>query len=349
MKLWWDMNATTSKDMSKVILCLKDHLCEELEKYPLKMEDFIKNIEKRTYTKTVQGTKINISLDRSPLVALNSIIKQPRVVSVTPNSPSPAYKKFPLRPSCLFYPEDQNPMTNIKESPAIVEAKMSVEKRIIKLIVPQRLNFMVHGQSVQMQSKNSFRDRTMPVFFRLSNNHKYLYYRDMSNVKKDTKVSKTTIFSTKEMIVVDNILKVETSARPLCDLIPEVSDPYGGMNKLPDLMKLRGFEVSIFYESDSSKVPKHQDKVTIYTLDQKTFDYWCDGLNVLMGKRMTSDRFKEEYEAIENIELRMSYLQVDRKDKTKSFPKIPPPPSNYNFSRKYYSNGKPLVPSDNSN
>ena len=66
---------------------------------------------------------------------------------------------------------------------------------------------------------------------------------------------------------------------------------------------------------------------------KKMFDYWCDGINILMRKEMESNKFKEEYKALENIEIRMNYLEVDKKDNTKTFPKIPSPPSNYKFSK----------------
>ena len=79
------------------------------------------------------------------------------------------------------------------------------------------------------------------------------------------------------------------------------------------------------------------------------YDYWCDGINILMKNEMKSDKFKEEFKELQDIEVRMNFIQVDKNDVTIKFPQVPPPPTNYNFCGNYNFAGNSRFSASNPN
>ena len=156
-------------------------------------------------------------------------------------------------------------------------------------------------------------------------------------------VKNSSVFDKKDMIVVKNIKNVATLEEKLQDIITEDTDnPLDHLRHLWEINEGQ-HELNITYEHDSLTFPKELSSLALIASDRKSYDVWFDGLNILREQDMKSDRFEEEFKALEAIELRMTYLQIDKTTPMKSLPRVPPPPSNYNFSKNYDFIGRPNV------
>ena len=325
VKLWKEMHAANLSDIAKVILCLKENVREELKKYPTTIEEFQKSLETRRHSKLVMG--------RIPTASLpNHILNRPGNKNIGP--------KKRTRNDSVFYEDPEIPKINKFESPLTSKEMSEIRKKVVDMIEEQRLSCMVQGQSFKKPSKTSNRDSGGFIFCKLSNNHKYLYYRDMSECDD---VKNNSIFDIKDMIVVKNIKNVATLEEKLQDIITEDTDnPLDHLRHLWEINEGQ-HELNITYEHDSLTFPKELSSLALIASDRKSYDVWFDGLNILREQDMKSDRFEEEFKALEAIELRMTYLQIDKTTPMKSLPRVPPPPSNYNFSKNYDFIGRPNV------
>ena len=325
VKLWKEMHGARLSDIAKVILCLKENVRDELKKYPAKIEEFQKSLGERRHSKLVMG--------RIPTASLpNHILNRPGNKNIG--------TKKRTRNDSVFYEDPEIPKINKFESPLTSKEMSEIRKKVLDMIEEQRLTCMVQGQSFKKPSKTSNRDGGGFVFCKLSNNHKYLYYRDMSECDDGKNYS---VFDIKDMIVVKNIKNVTTLEEKLQDIITEdTENPLIHIHRILEIHEGQ-FELNITYEHDSLTFPKEQSSLALIATDKKSYDVWSDGINILREQNMKSDRFEEEFKALEAIELRMTYLEIDKTTPMKSLPKVPPPPSNYNFSKNYDFIGRPNV------
>ncbi|KAF2982804.1 hypothetical protein EK904_010862 [Melospiza melodia maxima] len=61
------------------------------------------------------------------------------------------------------------------------------------------------------------------------------------------------------------------------------------------------------------------------------FCLWTDGLNVLLGKEMTSERTQTDLDVLLSMELKLRLLDLENISIPDNPPPIPKPPSNLNF------------------
>lgn len=61
------------------------------------------------------------------------------------------------------------------------------------------------------------------------------------------------------------------------------------------------------------------------------FCLWTDGLNVLLGKEMTSERMQTDLDVLLSMELKLRLLDLENISIPDAPPPIPKPPSNLNF------------------
>lgn len=69
--------------------------------------------------------------------------------------------------------------------------------------------------------------------------------------------------------------------------------------------------------------------------NEKTFDYWVDGINALMGQEMTSKESTNDLETLLSMDIKIRLLDTESVSIPESPPEIPPPPPNYDFITKY--------------
>lgn len=61
------------------------------------------------------------------------------------------------------------------------------------------------------------------------------------------------------------------------------------------------------------------------------FCLWTDGLNVLLGKEMTSERTQTDLDILLSMELKLRLLDLENISIPDTPPPVPKPPSNLNF------------------
>lgn len=61
------------------------------------------------------------------------------------------------------------------------------------------------------------------------------------------------------------------------------------------------------------------------------FCLWTDGLNVLLGKEMSSESMRSELEILLSMEIKLRLLDLENVPIPDTAPPIPKPPSNFNF------------------
>ena len=120
---------------------------------------------------------------------------------------------------------------------------------------------------------------------------------------------------------------------------PMDSDALGFVTGLADMAKSadRAFTITYQKEVDYSMI---QHSLVLLAKDQKTYNVWFDGINILLGnnlldqksKRKSESKFEKELEDILTIDLRLSLLNPNDTFDFKAIPTAPPPPSNYNFT-----------------
>lgn len=66
-------------------------------------------------------------------------------------------------------------------------------------------------------------------------------------------------------------------------------------------------------------------------LSLSQFCLWTDGLNVLLGKEMSSEAMRSELEILLSMEIKLRLLDLENVPIPDAAPPIPKPPSNFNF------------------
>ncbi|KAK9309611.1 hypothetical protein QLX08_000828 [Tetragonisca angustula] len=65
--------------------------------------------------------------------------------------------------------------------------------------------------------------------------------------------------------------------------------------------------------------------------DEQVFDYWTDGINALLGNRMTSKEAENDLETLLSMDIKLRLLDTEGIDIPQDPPAIPDPPPNYDF------------------
>lgn len=203
-----------------------------------------------------------------------------------------------------------------KEGRAIRHLRDSITPEIKELIQQQRFNVMAAGAKFGKfrrdgagASGGNKEQRGKHVFLRLSANHKALLYGDESLADSPQQLTK---------LPVADIKHFEAGPSAL-----------GGSAAKDGQRRNKGslseaLSICIYKETG--------DSLDLTAPDPKTFDHFCDGLNALLGREMSSGKFNEDKEMFLAMEVKIRLLDLEGIDIPDEAPPIPPPPPNFEFS-----------------
>ncbi|XP_026294189.1 engulfment and cell motility protein 1 [Frankliniella occidentalis] len=189
----------------------------------------------------------------------------------------------------------------------IVELREQIKPEIIELIQQQRYGFLAEGTRFTKYSPRGQRIKDKFWYIRLSPNHKVFHYGDCD----------------------------EKSAPPLEDL----------SNKLPvvDIKALVTGKECPHMKDVRGRKTTHQlafslllDSVEVSSLDfvapdEQVFDYWTDGINALLGNKMTSKEAQNDLDTLLSMDIKLRLLDAEGVDIPQDPPPIPADPPNYDF------------------
>uniref|UniRef100_A0A8C2PTY1 Engulfment and cell motility 3 n=1 Tax=Cyprinus carpio TaxID=7962 RepID=A0A8C2PTY1_CYPCA len=176
-------------------------------------------------------------------------------------------------------------------APPVLELKERLKPELLELIRQQRLNRLCHGTLFRKISSRRRQDKLW--YCRLSPNHKVLHYGD---VEEETEMP--SIEALQEKIPVADIKSVVTGKDSI-------------------------FSVNVLL---ISLTVKNHLSVLVFQ-----FCLWTDGLNVLLGKEMSSESMRSELEILLSMEIKLRLLDLENVPIPDTAPPIPKPPSNFNF------------------
>jgi engulfment/cell motility protein 1 len=175
---------------------------------------------------------------------------------------------------------------------------------MINLVQRQRLAFIVEGTKfTKLRREGGSRH----VYVKLNPNHKTLYYGDWS--ESDASPS---LDSLPNKIVVADIKDFRIGA-------DSASQTSGGR----DARRNRGVDTSSHL---AMTIATDNSSIDLLASEQKTFDYWCDAINALLRRDMSSNKAKEDVELFLSMEIKIRLLDVEAIPLPREKPVIPPPP-----------------------
>ncbi|CAG2058335.1 unnamed protein product [Timema podura] len=192
----------------------------------------------------------------------------------------------------------------------IVELKEQITPEIMELIQQQRLGFLVEGTRFTKYSMRGQRIKDKFWYVRLSPNHKVFHYGDC-----DEKSVPTLEELPNKLAVVD-IKNLVTG------------------KECPHMKDVRGIgKIKIVFYVLRGRKTTHQlafsltlDSVEVTSLDfvapdEQVFDYWTDGINALLGNKMTSKETENDLETLLSMDIKLRLLDAEGVD----IPQDPPP------------------------
>ncbi|XP_076878169.1 engulfment and cell motility protein 3 isoform X1 [Brachyhypopomus gauderio] len=192
-------------------------------------------------------------------------------------------------------------------APPVLELKERLKPELLELIRQQRLNRLCHGTMFRKISTRRRQDKLW--YCRLSPNHKVLHYGD---VEEETDAP--SIESLQEKIPVADIKALLTGK----------DCPHMKENKGKQTKEMLDLAFSITYDVE-------EYNLNFIASSRTDFCLWTDGLNVLLGKEMSSDSMRSELEILLSMEIKLRLLDLENVPIPDIAPPIPKPPSNFNF------------------
>uniref|UniRef100_A0A673N5V2 Engulfment and cell motility protein 3-like n=1 Tax=Sinocyclocheilus rhinocerous TaxID=307959 RepID=A0A673N5V2_9TELE len=192
-------------------------------------------------------------------------------------------------------------------APPVLELKERLKPELLELIRQQRLNRLCHGTLFRKISSRRRQDKLW--YCRLSPNHKVLHYGD---VEGETEMP--SIEALQEKIPVADIKNVVTGK----------DCPHMKENKGKQTKEVLDLAFSITYDVE-------EYSLNFIASSRTDFCLWTDGLNVLLGKEMSSESMRSELEILLSMEIKLRLLDLENVPIPDTAPPIPKPPSNFNF------------------
>ncbi|MCJ8734447.1 hypothetical protein PDJAM_G00235520 [Pangasius djambal] len=192
-------------------------------------------------------------------------------------------------------------------APPVLELKERLKPELLELIRQQRLNRLCHGTLFRKISSRRRQDKLW--YCRLSPNHKVLHYGD---VEEETETP--SIESLQDKIPVSDIKALLTGK----------DCPHMKENKGKQTKEMLDLAFSITYDVE-------EYSLNFVASSRTDFCLWTDGLNVLLGKEMSSESMRSELEILLSMEIKLRLLDLENVPIPDSAPPIPKPPSNFNF------------------
>nr|CAG4638298.1 EOG090X02BW [Cyclestheria hislopi] len=189
----------------------------------------------------------------------------------------------------------------------IMELREQITPEILELVQQQRLNYLTEGTRFnKYSSRGRIKDKYWYV--RLSPNHRVLHYGDCDE--------KTTPALDE---LPNKLPVVEIRSLVIGRDCPHVKDARG---KKPTSQ----FPFSLILDSNDT------GSLDFAAPDEQTFDYWVDGINALLGNKMTSKEALKDLETLLAMETKLRLLDVEGMDLPDEPPPIPRDPANYDFA-----------------
>ncbi|XP_048829165.1 engulfment and cell motility protein 3 isoform X2 [Brienomyrus brachyistius] len=192
-------------------------------------------------------------------------------------------------------------------APPVLELKERLKPELLELIRQQRLNRLCHGTLFRKISSRRRQDKLW--YCRLSPNHKVLHYGD---VEKETETP--PIETLQEKIPVSDIKMLLTGKD-----CPHMREARGRQNR-----EVLDLAFSITYDVEDYSL-------NFVASSRTDFCLWTDGLNVLLGKEMTSESMRSELDILLSMEIKLRLLDLENVPIPETAPPIPKPPSSFNF------------------
>nr|CAD7453113.1 unnamed protein product [Timema tahoe] len=189
----------------------------------------------------------------------------------------------------------------------IVELKEQITPEIMELIQQQRLGFLVEGTRFTKYSMRGQRIKDKFWYVRLSPNHKVFHYGDC-----DEKSVPTLEELPNKLAVVD-IKNLVTGKE-----CPHMKDVRG---------RKTTHQLAFSLTLDSVEVTS----LDFVAPDEQVFDYWTDGINALLGNKMTSKETENDLETLLSMDIKLRLLDAEGVDIPQDPPPIPADPPNYDF------------------
>ncbi|XP_033899148.2 engulfment and cell motility protein 3-like isoform X1 [Acipenser ruthenus] len=193
-------------------------------------------------------------------------------------------------------------------APPVLELKERLKPELLELIRQQRLNRLCHGTLFRKISSRRRQDKLW--YCRLSPNHKVLHYGDV-----DEESETPPIETLQEKIPVADIKALLTGKD--CPHMKEKGS--GKQNR-----EVLDLAFTITYDLEEY----HLNFVASSRTD---FCLWTDGLNVLLGKDMTSECTQSELDILLSMEIKLRLLDLENIPIPDAPPPVPKPPSNLHF------------------
>uniref|UniRef100_A0A8C6IM02 Uncharacterized protein n=1 Tax=Melopsittacus undulatus TaxID=13146 RepID=A0A8C6IM02_MELUD len=233
-----------------------------------------------------------------------------RTLSLKPTS----LELFKTRVNALNYSEilklRQTERLHQEETLAVpvLELRERLKPELLELVRQQRLLHLCEGTLFRKISSRRRQDKLW--YCRLSPNHKVLHYGDV-----EEGVHSPPIESLLEKIPIADMKMLLLGKE--CPHTKEKSS--GKQNK--DVLELA---FSIVYDME-------EYCLNFVAPTRYEFCLWTDGLNVLLGKEMTSERMQTDLDVLLSMELKLRLLDLENISIPDAPPPIPKPPSNLNF------------------
>ncbi|XP_016115051.1 engulfment and cell motility protein 3-like [Sinocyclocheilus grahami] len=192
-------------------------------------------------------------------------------------------------------------------APPVLELKERLKPELLELIRQQRLNRLCHGTLFRKISSRRRQDKLW--YCRLSPNHKVLHYGDVEGEKETPSIE-----ALQEKIPVADIKNVVTGK----------DCPHMKENKGKQTKEVLDLAFSITYDVE-------EYSLNFIASSRTDFCLWTDGLNVLLGKEMSSESMRSELEILLSMEIKLRLLDLENVPIPDTAPPIPKPPSNFNF------------------
>nr|CAD7194337.1 unnamed protein product [Timema douglasi] len=219
----------------------------------------------------------------------------------------------------------------------IVELKEQITPEIMELIQQQRLGFLVEGTRFTKYSMRGQRIKDKFWYVRLSPNHKVFHYGDC-----DEKSVPTLEELPNKLAVVD--IKTLVTGKE-CPHMKDVRSEIHRYTLYTFQYYLLAQECQTYGPLVASMGRKttHQlafsltlDSVEVTSLDfvapdEQVFDYWTDGINALLGNKMTSKETENDLETLLSMDIKLRLLDAEGVDIPQDPPPIPADPPNYDF------------------
>ncbi|XP_056106945.1 engulfment and cell motility protein 3-like isoform X2 [Rhinichthys klamathensis goyatoka] len=189
----------------------------------------------------------------------------------------------------------------------VLELKERLKPELLELIRQQRLNRLCHGTLFRKISSRRRQDKLW--YCRLSPNLKVLHYGDV-----DGETEMPSIEALQEKIPVADIKSVVTGK----------DCPHMKENKGKQTKEVLDLAFSITYDVE-------EYSLNFIASSRTDFCLWTDGLNVLLGKEMSSESMRSELEILLSMEIKLRLLDLENVPIPDTAPPIPKPPSNFNF------------------